>query len=118
LCRTPLGDYDTIGMFALVVRFDLRPGVEDDFDRLVAITTARIRSEEPGTLLYLCHRVQGAPSARVFYELYRDDAAFQAHEVATHIKEFHARRKPFMAGPERVEFLDQLGNAGKGWPSE
>ncbi len=82
------------------------------------MSTGRIRAEEPGTLLYLCHRVQGAPSARVFYELYQDDAAFQAHEVAAYVREFHARRAPFMAGPERVEFLDQLGGAGKGWPTE
>jgi quinol monooxygenase YgiN len=107
-----------IPMFALVVRFGLRPGTEDDFDRLVEETTAHIRSDEPGTLLYLCHRVKGEPDARVFYELYRDDAAFQAHEVAAHVKEFHSRRAPMMSGPERVEFLDRLGGAGKGWPTE
>jgi quinol monooxygenase YgiN len=101
-------------MFALVVRFDLAPGTEDAFDRLVAQTTARIRSDEMGTVLYLCHRVQGEPGARVFYELYRDSDAFQAHEVAEHVREFHAQRKAMMAGPERVEFLDQLD--GKGWP--
>lgn len=35
-------------MFALVVRFDLQPGTEDDFDRLVEDATAKVRSEEPG----------------------------------------------------------------------
>jgi quinol monooxygenase YgiN len=101
-------------MLALVVRFDLRPGSEDTFDKLVAEATATIRTEEPGTLLYLCHTVHGEPGARIFYELYRDHQAFQAHEVAQHVKDFHAQRKPMMAGPERVEFLDQLD--GKGWP--
>lgn len=57
--------------------------------------------------------VHDAANARVFYELYRDQAAFQAHEVAKHVKEFHAQRRPMMAGPERVEFLDRLD--GKGW---
>lgn len=57
-------------MFALVVRFDLLPGTEDEFDWL-AETGAGIRAEEPGTLLYLCHTVPGEPSARVFYELLR-----------------------------------------------
>ena len=105
-------------MFALVVRFDLKPGTEDYFDRLVEEATARVCAEEPGTLLYLCHRIQGEPGARIFYELYRDDVAFQAHEVAAHVKDFHERRKPYMAGPERVEFLDSLGGVGKGWPAE
>jgi len=103
-------------MFALVVRFDLHPGTEAEFDRLVESTAEQIREQEGGTLLYLCHRVQGHPTARIFYELYRDDEAFQAHEVAAHIRDFHARRKPMMAGPERVEFLDRLD--GKGWPAD
>jgi quinol monooxygenase YgiN len=102
-------------MFALVVRFDVRADDEDAFDRLVEETTAMIRTREPGTLLYLCHRVRGASGARVFYELYRDDEAFQAHEEQQHVIEFHTRRKPMMAGPERVEFLDKLD--GKGWPA-
>jgi quinol monooxygenase YgiN len=103
-------------MFALVVRFDLRPGSETDFDRLVETTTARIRSDEPGTLLYLCHTVQGAQSARVFYELYRDRDAFEAHERQAHVRHFLTERERFMAGPVRVEFLDRLD--GKGWPED
>ncbi len=103
-------------MFALVVRFDLRPETLDAFDRLVAGVTSGIRSMEPGTLLYLCHRVEGEPTARIFFELYRDREAFHTHEVQPHVKEFHARRKPMMAGPERVEFLDRLD--GKGWPAD
>lgn len=106
--------YDGSTMFALVVRFDVRPGTEDAFDRLVEAATARIRSEEPGTLLYLCHRARGELSARVFYELYQDDDAFQAHEVQPHVREFHRQREQYMARPPRVEFLDKFD--GKGWP--
>jgi quinol monooxygenase YgiN len=101
-------------MYALVVRFDLRPQSEDDFDGLVEATTAQIRSEEPGTLLYLCHRVQGEPTARVFYELYRDRVAFHAHEEQPHVKAFLEERERYMAQPARVEFLDP--HDGKGWP--
>ena len=109
-------DYNCVQMVALVVRFDLRPDYEETFDRLVETTVAQIRAREPGTLLYLCHTVKDDPGARIFYELYRDGEAFQAHEVAQHVKEFHAQRKPMMASPERVEFLDRLD--GKGWPAE
>jgi quinol monooxygenase YgiN len=109
----PMGGDNARVMFGLVVRFDLRPGTGDEFDRLVETTTARIRAEEPGTLLYLCHWVRDEPDARIFYELYADRAAFQTHEVQPHVKEFHERRKPYTVG-ERVEFLDRLD--GKGWP--
>ncbi len=103
-------------MFALAVRFDLRLGAEADFDRLVKATSARIREEEPGTLLYLCHRVREEPSARVFYELYRDQAAFRSHEVQPHIRAFLAERERYVTGPPRVEFLDP--DDGKGWPPD
>ena len=102
-------------MFALVVRFALQPGSEGDFDRLTAATVARIRTEEPGTLLYLCHVAQDEPSARIFYELYRDRASFEAHEEQPHVKAFLAEREQYVAGPARVEFLDTLD--GKGWPA-
>jgi quinol monooxygenase YgiN len=102
-------------MLALVVRFQIQPGLEAAFDTLVAQTVARIRTEEPGTLLYLCHRVEAEPTARIFYELYRDLEAFQAHEEQPHIKAFHAERKQHMAGPDRVEFLGKTD--GKGWPA-
>jgi quinol monooxygenase YgiN len=102
-------------MLALVVRFDLRPGSEAAFDGLVASAVARIQTDEPGTLLYLCHEVQDEPAARIFYELYRDREAFQAHEDQPHVKAFHADRKQYMAGPDRVEFLERTD--GKGWPA-
>jgi quinol monooxygenase YgiN len=101
-------------MFALTVRFDLHPDTATDFDRLVEVTTARIRTDEPGTLLYLCHRVQGEPAARIFYELYRDREAFEAHEDEPHVRAFLEERERYMAQPARVEFLDP--HDGKGWP--
>lgn len=101
-------------MFALVVRFDLQPGSEEGFDRLMAATAAKIRSEEPETLLYLCHSVEGEPSARIFYELYRDRQAFDAHNGQSYVKEFLAQRERYMARPARVEFLEP--GDGKGWP--
>jgi quinol monooxygenase YgiN len=100
-------------MIALVVRFDLRPGTESAFDALVANTTEGIRTEEPDTMLYLCHRVEGEPTARIFYELYRDREAFQAHEEQPHVKAFLQEREQYMARPARVEFLDP--HDGKGW---
>ena len=80
------------GGFGLVVRFDLRDGHEEAFDALVAETIERIRSEEPGTLAYVTHREEGSPSVRVFYELYRDAAAFDAHEDSPHVRRFLAER--------------------------
>ncbi len=92
-------------MFSLVVRFDC---VDDDaaekFDALIAELVPQIGSAEPGTLLYVTTTVAGEPLARVFFEVYRDRDAFDAHERQEHVVRFHEARAPYMAGA-RVEFL-------------
>jgi quinol monooxygenase YgiN len=90
--------------FALVVRFTVRPGAEDDFDQLVARTAASIRAHEPGTLVYAAHAVDGAPRERIFYELYRDRAAFTDHEAQPHTRRFLAEREPLLES-KQVDFL-------------
>ena len=82
--------------FALVVRFTVRPGAEEQFDQLVADTAEGIRASEPGTLVYACHHVDGEPRQRIFYELYRDRAAFDAHEQSPHTRRFLAEREPLL----------------------
>ena len=80
-------------MFALVVRFDCRDeAAATRFDQLTAEVVRQITAHEPDTLLYATHAVEGAPLARVFYELYRDRNAFQTHEVADHVVRFHAEK--------------------------
>jgi quinol monooxygenase YgiN len=89
---------------ALVVRFTVREGSEAAFDQLLARTVAKIRTEEPGTLVYACHTVPDAPQARVFYELYRDRAAFEEHEQQPHVREFLNQREALLTDTA-VDFL-------------
>jgi quinol monooxygenase YgiN len=102
-------------MVGLVVRFEL-PDEESArrFDQLTAEAVAQITAKEPGTLAYITHGVTGEPLARVFYELYADEAAFQNHEQAAHVIDFHARKNPLLAGEPRVQFLTP--GPGKGLP--
>lgn len=94
--------------FALVVRFMVRPGAEAEFDALVEQTAAGIREREPGTLVYACHRVEGAPRQRIFYELYTDKAAFDAHESQAHTRHFLAKREALLENAQ-VDFLALVG---------
>jgi quinol monooxygenase YgiN len=94
--------------FALVVRFTVRPGREADFDQLVAETGEGIRAAEPGTLVYACHTVDGAPRERMFYELYANKAAFEAHEQTTHTRRFLTQREALLES-KQVDFLSLTG---------
>ena len=102
-------------MFGLNVRFtckDLESA--EGFDELVAETVAQIRQQEPGTLIYAVHSVEGKPLERIFYELYRDRAAFDAHEEQPHTRRMLADREQFLASVE-VDFLSlQVGKGTDG----
>lgn len=99
-------------MFGLAVRFTCRDAESAaGFDRLVAETVPEIRSHEPGTIVYAVHTVEGEPLQRVFYELYRDRDAFDAHEEQPHTRRFLAEREQYLAGRE-VDRLSLL--LGKG----
>jgi quinol monooxygenase YgiN len=92
--QTPL---EPTASFALVVRFDLpTSAAATAFDALVRDVVPGILSEEPGTLVYATHAVDGEPLARVFYEAYRDRSAHAAHE----------------ARPATARFLQQVGELG------
>lgn len=101
-------------MFGLVVRFTLKVGQGEAFDALARETLPLVRAEEPGTLVYTCHEVHDEPDARVFYELYRDRDAFDAHERTNHVVRFLREREQHLAAEPRVEFLDLQD--GKGVP--
>ncbi|MEU9891356.1 antibiotic biosynthesis monooxygenase [Sphaerisporangium sp. NPDC051011] len=99
-------------MFGLVVRFTCKDEASAEaFDQLVAETIEKIRDREPGTLVYASHRVDGQPLQRIFYELYRDRAAFDAHEQQPHTKHFLGVRGELLSSVE-VDWL-QL-QSGKG----
>lgn len=99
-------------MFGLVVRFTCKDrSSAEAFDRLVAETVEKIHSNEPGTLVYAVNRVDAEPLQRVFYELYRDRAAFDAHEEQEHTKKFLNEREQYLS-TTAVDWLTLL--TGKG----
>jgi quinol monooxygenase YgiN len=102
-------------MFGLAVRFTCKDTESaEGFDKLVAETVPQIRQHEPGTLVYAVHSVEGKPLQRIFYELYRDRAAFDAHEAQEHTRRFLAERNQYLAAREvdRLSLLISKGTDG------
>ena len=98
--------------FGLVVRFELHDTkAATAFDELVARTAVGIKAHEPGTLVYVVHSVPDEPNVRVFYELYADRAAFEAHEEQPHTKHFLTEREQYISTFD-VTFLEALGGKG------
>jgi quinol monooxygenase YgiN len=99
-------------MYGLSVRFTCKDKeAAAGFDELVSKTVPQIRKHEAGTVVYAVHTVEGKPLERIFYELYRDKAAFDAHEEQEHTRQFLRAREQFLASVD----VDRLTlQAGKG----
>lgn len=95
--------------YALTVRFTTRDAdAAQQFDALVDLTLKGIRTE-PRTLVYVSHVPVNEPNVRVFYELYADEAAFQAHEDQPHTRHFLKERERFLTNTEVVFLHEQAG---------
>ena len=92
-------------MFALAVRFEVHDEqAAAQFDALAHDLVEHIKAKEPGTLLYVTHTIESEPLARLFYEVYADEDAFQAHQDAEYVEAFLTARVPLLAD-RRIERL-------------
>jgi quinol monooxygenase YgiN len=60
---------------------------------------------EPGVKLFLISRATDNPAQFLFYELFRDEAAFKAHQDSAHFKSHIAGEAlPLLAKRERAQY--------------
>jgi len=74
-----------------------------DFDRIAEEAAEQVRAHEPDTLVYVIHTVPKAPMQRIFYEIYRDRAAYERHEQQPYIKRFVTARRPYVLATNVIE---------------
>lgn len=99
-------------MSAITVVATLR-AAQGKADELAALLTEQvgvIRKTEPGCLLYKLHRSAKDPDAFLFYEIYADKAAFDAHRASPHLAAYRKRREDgaLLEGAVHVEIYDAL----------
>ncbi|MPZ24081.1 MAG: antibiotic biosynthesis monooxygenase [Dehalococcoidia bacterium] len=72
----------------VVARLTAKPGEEDAAAQTVKEMVEWVSANEPGTLAYSAHRSKKEPGQILFYEIYRDDDARQAHRGSDAFKNF------------------------------
>lgn len=63
----------------VVVSFKLKEGKEEEAKALLKELTSGVKENEPGALAYVAHSHADDPLKITFIEIYRDQAALQAH---------------------------------------
>jgi quinol monooxygenase YgiN len=89
--------------YGRILIFTLLDDRVTEFDRLAEQTAEEVRIGEPGTLVYVIHLVPNAPLQRIFYEIYRDRAAFDRHESQPYMKRFVAHRRSCVLATNVIE---------------
>ena len=92
------------GGLLVVAQWEAREGEADN----VASILDRFLPEaqrEPGAKLFLISRGKDNPAQFLFYELFRDEAAFKAHQESAHFKTYVAGQAlSLLAKRERTQY--------------
>lgn len=70
---------ETANVVTVVVSFRIKEGKEEEAVALVKELTAAVEKSEPDALCYVAHRDAADPMKITFIEMYKDQAAVQAH---------------------------------------
>ena len=80
---------------------------EGEADRVAAILDRFLpeAQREEGAMIFLISRARDNPAQFLFYELFRDEAAFKAHQEAAHFKTYIAGQAlPLLKKRERMQY--------------
>ena len=97
-------------VLTVVAKIRAAKGKGDALAGLLKEQAAAVRKAEPGCLAYRPHRSKKDPDLFIFYEQYKDDAAFDLHRKGTHLAAFRERREKegLTEGAVEVEFYLSL----------
>jgi autoinducer 2-degrading protein len=73
-------------VFSLTVQIQVDPTRREEFLAAITANAAASVRDEPGCLRFDVSSVEGDETRFVFYELYRDAAAFEEHRAAPHFR--------------------------------
>lgn len=94
----------------VVAKLRAAKGRGDALAALLEEQAEAVRKAEPGCLVYRPHRSTTDPELFLFYEQYRDEAAFEAHRKAPHLARYRERRERegLLQGAVEVEIYRAL----------
>ncbi len=96
------------GVLTVVARIYPKADKQAEVERLVIQMADAVRKAEPDCLVYRPHRKDTEPTAFLFYEQYRTDAAFEFHRAAPHLAEYREQLKQLVGRPPEIEIYRAL----------
>ena len=95
-------------MYAIFVTIKVKPGFAEQF-KVASLGDAQgsVR-DEPGCLRFDVIQDRDDPHRFYYYEVYRDEAALEAHRQTPHFKQYAEKTQPWLAAPPERRFGKNL----------
>jgi quinol monooxygenase YgiN len=90
--------------FVLVVNCRIKAGEVDKLMKELLANGTAARETEPGCLQFDVLVDPKDPARIMLYEVYQDEAAFEAHQQTPHFKKYIERGVPLLESRERMIF--------------
>ena len=92
----------------VIAKLKVKPGCEAQFETAAREMIAAARAAEPGTINYILHKNLRDATEFVYYEVYQDQAALDAHGKTDHMRAFGGKIGPLLAGRADITVLSEI----------
>jgi quinol monooxygenase YgiN len=92
----------------LIAKLKSKAGSEAQVEAAFRDMIPKVRANEPGTMAYVLHKGTQDPTTFVFYEVYQDQAALDAHGKTPHMAEMGGRLRGLLDGRPQIDVLTEL----------
>ena len=102
-------------MIILHVTIQVKPEHVAEFLDVVRYDAEHSERDEPGCLRFDVIRDRDDSNRFYFYEVYRDEAALEAHRQTPHFKLYAEKSQPWLAAPPERRFGKNIVPADSDW---
>jgi quinol monooxygenase YgiN len=92
----------------VIAKLKVQPGKDTEFEVAAKQMIATVKESEPGTLSYVLHKNTKDATEFVYYEVYQDQAALDAHGKTDHMKAFGGKIGGLLAGRPEIAILQEV----------
>lgn len=100
------------GAYSIVAEVRAKPGKEAEL-RAVTLPLIELVRGDPANLVYFLQENRESPGHFIFYEIFANQADFEAHNAMPYVKEWFAKLPDLADGGVKVMRMEVLVPAGK-----
>jgi autoinducer 2-degrading protein len=86
-------------VYAIWVTVKVKPEEREEFLKVIEYDSIHSVQDEPGCVRFDVLQDQSDPDTYYFYEVYRDEAGFQAHTQTPHLAKWREAAAKVLVGP-------------------